>query len=212
MDAALRAGVALFTAGEYHAAHDPWEAVWLDLESGTDDERLLHGLIQYTAALHHASGRNWSGATGLAGSARAYLADLPPDYRGVNVGDVRPYLAGLAADPERVERGPPVPLTLDGRALALAELGDDPDAAALAAEAIVEEYDRYDEDVVERAIGFARDEVAAEERGETVSTRFVALVADFVGDAPRRDLIYRRLADHVERRVQRERDVDGLFE
>ena len=65
----LRAGIAVYNAGEYHAAHDAWEDYWLDLERGTDDERLLHGLIQFTAAVHHAEERNWEGAVGLAESA-----------------------------------------------------------------------------------------------------------------------------------------------
>ncbi|MFB6301121.1 MAG: DUF309 domain-containing protein, partial [Halobacteriales archaeon] len=52
MDAHLRAGIAIYNAGGYHAAHDAWEDHWLDLESGTDDERFLHGLIQFTAAVH----------------------------------------------------------------------------------------------------------------------------------------------------------------
>ena len=77
MEAALRAGVAIYNAGEFHAAHDAWEAEWLGLDDGTDDERLLHGLIQFTAVVHHARERNWSGAVGLAESAGEYLADHP---------------------------------------------------------------------------------------------------------------------------------------
>jgi predicted metal-dependent hydrolase len=73
MESHLRAGVAVYNAGQYHAAHDAWEDHWLDLEQGTDDEQFLHGLIQFTAAVHHARTRNWSGATGLASSARDYL-------------------------------------------------------------------------------------------------------------------------------------------
>ncbi len=39
----LRAGAAIYNDGYYHAAHDAWEARWLECEDGTDDERLLHG-------------------------------------------------------------------------------------------------------------------------------------------------------------------------
>ncbi|NIS31883.1 MAG: DUF309 domain-containing protein, partial [Actinobacteria bacterium] len=60
MDAHLRAGIAIYNAGGYHAAHDAWEDHWLELEAGTDDERFLHGLIQFTAAVHHAQGANWT--------------------------------------------------------------------------------------------------------------------------------------------------------
>ena len=76
MNAHLRAGVAVYNAGRFHAAHDAWEEYWLGLESGADDERFLHGLIQFTAVVYHATEDNWSGAQGLAESAREYLADL----------------------------------------------------------------------------------------------------------------------------------------
>jgi hypothetical protein len=206
MDVALRAGVAVYNAGEHHAAHDAWEEPWLELESGTDDERFLHGLIQFTAAVHHATRGNWSGATGLADSAGDYLAGLPDDYRGVNVGAVRTYLATLAADPEVIERRPPLPLTYEGHTLQPAALS--PEAAAVAASLLATEYDdRYDPEVVERAVAYAREE-RSDDAGRH---RFTALVGDFVGDPDRRDLVYRLLADHVERRRHRERDVEGLF-
>ncbi|MFC6787516.1 DUF309 domain-containing protein [Halobaculum halobium] len=112
--AALRAGLALYGAGEFHAAHDPWESVWLDLKDGGDDapesdardEALFHGLIQFTAAQYHARDRNWSGVDGLAKSAREHFSAVPDDYRGVDVAAVRRALDRLSADPERVERFP----------------------------------------------------------------------------------------------------------
>jgi hypothetical protein len=206
MDVALRAGVAVYNAGEHHAAHDAWEDPWLELDSGTDDELFLHGLIQFTAAVYHATGGNWSGATGLADSAGDYLAGLPDDYRGVNVGTVRTYLATLAADPEVIERRPPPLLTYGGRALRPADLS--PAGAALVASLLAAEYDdRYDPEVVERAVAYAREE-RSDDAGRS---RFTALVGDFAADPDRRALVYRRLADHVERRRHRERDVEGLF-
>ena len=71
MDDSLRAGVAIYNAGAYRAAHGAWESRWLSLERDTDDERFLHGLIQFTAAVHHARDGNDSGAVGLARSARS---------------------------------------------------------------------------------------------------------------------------------------------
>ena len=205
MDAHLRAGVAIYNAGYYHAAHDAWEDHWLDLESGTDDELLLHGLIQFTAAVHHARNRNWSGATGLAESAGEYLADLPSEYRAVNVGAVREYLRALERDPERIERGPAPALTHEGRALGLADL--DFDATAVAAGVLAEELG-YDEDAVERAVTYARADLDAGDEG----SRFVTLLFDFVRDRQNRALVAQRLAEHGQRRANRERDVEGLFE
>jgi len=204
MRAHLRAGVAVYNAGRYHAAHDAWEQRWLAAEEG-DDERLLHGLIQFTAAVHHARGRNWSGAVGLCESGREYLAALPDDYRGIDVATVREYLAALEADPERVERARPPALTHEGDALALADL--DFEATAVAAGVLAEALG-YDEAVIERATEYARADLG---RGEDGS-RFVTFLFDFVRDQANRAVVAQRLSEHVDRRRHREADVDGLFE
>lgn len=204
MEDALQAGIAVYNAGEYHAAHDAWEDPWLALDDGTDDERFLHGLIQFTAAVHHARTRNWSGATGLAESAGDYLAGLPSPYRGVDLAPVRRALSALAADPEVIERRRPPPLRYEGRALSLDDLRFD--AAAVAARVLAEEHG-YDPAPIERAIEFAREEIAGGER-----TLFTATLLEFVTADAERSLVYRRLADHVERREREYTDVDGLFE
>ncbi len=206
MRAELRAGVAIYDAGDYHAAHDAWEDRWLDLQAGTDDERLLHGLIQFTAAVHHAFDANWEGVRGLADSAAGYLADLPDDYRGIDVAAVRSYLRAVAADPEYVERVAVPVLTFEGERLHLADL--DFEEAAVAAEVYAEERDRFEEDVVECGVAYARADLDA---GEETSP-FVALVLDFAREPADRDVAYSRLAERVERRTARDEDVAGLFD
>ncbi|MFT4921210.1 MAG: hypothetical protein ACI8XM_000405 [Haloarculaceae archaeon] len=205
MDAHLRAGLAIYNAGGYHAAHDAWEDHWLDLPAGTDDEQFLHGLIQCTAAVYHAREGNWSGATGLADSAREYLGDLPADYRGVNVADVRAYLSELACDPELIERGPSLALTHEGTRLVPADL--DVAATTVAATVLAEERGD-DEAVLERAGAYARADLDA---GKTESP-FVALLFDFVREPGDRDIVFQRLSEHVQRRQSRAEDVEGLFE
>jgi hypothetical protein len=203
MDAALRAGIALYNAGEYHAAHDPWEERWLALDAN-DDARFLKGLVQATAAVHHARAHNWSGATGLATSAPDYLAGLPSPYRGVDLDSLRRWLAVLATDPEVVERRRPPSLRHDGRTLGLSDLRFE--AAALAAAALAEAHD-YDAAVIDRAVTFAREEVAAGER-----TLFTTAVLQFVAAGAERPVAYRRLAARVDRRAREYADVDGLFD
>jgi predicted metal-dependent hydrolase len=205
MRAQLRAGAAVYNAGEYHGAHDAWEDRWLDLEPGSDDERFLHGLIQFTAALHHARQANWAGLAGLVDSARGYLDGLPGDYRDVNLAELRRYLDAMHADPEFVERRAPPPMTHEGEAVGVDDL--DFEAAAIAADVLAEEYDRYEEAVVERAVADAREELA-----EAGDGQFVALVMDFVAEAGDRDLVYQRLVQHVERRNAEREDVEGLFD
>ncbi len=179
MDAHLRAGVAVYNEGEYHGAHDAWEDLWLELEAGTDDERLLHGLIQFTAAVFHARNGNWAGAVGLAGSGRGYLRDLPADYRGVNVETVRSFLEALEADPERIERARPPALTVDGEALTFADLGFD--ATVIAAGVFAAEYG-YDESRREAAAAFARERLA----DDAVDGSFDEFVLAFLRDSSTR--------------------------
>ncbi|KAB1186691.1 MULTISPECIES: DUF309 domain-containing protein [Haloferax] len=204
MDDSLRAGVAIYNAGAYRAAHGAWESTWLALEDGSDDERFLHGLIQFTAAIHHARERNYSGATGLAESAQGYLDGLPDDYRGVNLDDVRTSLSELESDPDSAARDPLV-LRLDGHVVTVDDL--DFDAIVVAADTLAEELDGYDESVVADAIDYAREEIA-----EGAQTQFTAMVFDFVQNDAQRGLVYQRLEEHVRRKRRREDDVSGLFE
>ncbi|WP_135829463.1 DUF309 domain-containing protein [Halorussus halobius] len=201
----LRAGIAVYNAGEHHAAHDAWEDRWLDLDSGTDDERFLHGLIQFTAAAHHAHRANWAGVRGLAESGAGYLSDLPADYRGVNVGRVRAYLRAVAADPEHVERVAAPKLTHEGRALVPEDLRFE--GGAIAAEVLAEEYG-YDEAVIEQAVAYAREDLEA---GRATS-QFVTFVLDFARDAANRGIIFQRLDGAVGKREHEEQDVEGLFD
>ncbi|MCO8253557.1 DUF309 domain-containing protein [Haladaptatus sp. AB618] len=205
MDTYLRAGLAIYNAGEFHAAHDAWEDYWLGLDSGTADERFLHGLIQFTAVVHHTTDSNWTGIRGLAESAAAYLGDLPGEYRGVDVETVRSYLRAVRDDPEYVERVAPPRLTDDGAVLRPDDL--DFEESAVAALVLAEEFG-YEESVLERAIEFARMDLEAGDEG----SRFITFVMDFVRQPENRALIFQRLSQHVERREFRETDVDGLFE
>ena len=231
MDEPLRVGIAVFNAGDHRVAHEAWEEPWLALDDGTDEERLLHGLIQYTAAIYHARHGNWSGARGLAASAAEYLAGVDADARGVNVGAIREFLRRMAEDPEVVERRRPLALRYDGDALTPTDLSFE--AAAAAATLLAAEYDAFEESVVADAVRYARAELdrdtgglgggAEPSRGDTPpdgrprrpqrrDPGFVGMVFDFAADRDRRSLVYDRLRAHVERRRSTERDASGLFE
>ncbi|APX97439.1 DUF309 domain-containing protein [Natronorubrum daqingense] len=200
----LRAGAAIYNAGFYHAAHDAWEDYWLDLESGTDDERLLHGLIQFTAAVYHARERNWEGAIGLAASARAYLSGLPAEYRDIELESVRAFLVALESDPELIERRPPIRLVHEGDVPTRSSLGFEP--TAIAATVLADELG-FEEEPIERARSYARRDLEAGDDG----SRFVTLLFDFVREDEHRGIIFQRLTEHVDRREARESDVEGLF-
>ncbi len=199
-EAALRSGIAVYTAGGHHAAHDPWEAAWLDLPEGPEKD-LLQGLIQTAGAVHHAEAGNETGAVGLAESAREYLDGLPSGFRGVNVGTLRLGLSHL----ERVPEGAPK-VTYRGERLSPESLGADPEAALRAAVPLAVALG-YDTDPVEGAVGYARDAYEAGDDGD----RFLRFVLDFVADDAHRAVIYTRLSDVVSKRRMKEEDVKNLF-
>jgi Domain of unknown function (DUF309). len=224
----LRAGAALYNAGHRHAAHDCWEDHWLDLrdtvadDDGPDppatvrtatpddevpvpsvaaDERLLHGLIQFTAAVHHHENGNRAGTRGLAEGVTNYLGPLPADYRDCSLTPLREWAATLVAGDGARPEGPP-PLRHEGTAVDLADLRFE--AAALAAP-VVAEATGFDPDPVAAGAEYAREAVA-----ESGTSRFVTLVLDFVTDRER-GIAHQRLSSLVARRRRRDRDVDGLF-
>ncbi|WP_424001037.1 DUF309 domain-containing protein [Haloarcula salina] len=203
MRAHLRAGIAVYNEGRYHAAHDAWEDYWLDLDSG-DDERFLHGLIQFTAVVHHATRENWSGAEGLAESASEYLGSLSDPYRGVALADVRSFLGETAADPRYAGRVDPPVLTHEGEAVDYDAL--DFEATAVAA-AVLAEADGYDEDTIDAAVDYARAEL-----DDGGGERFVGMLFSFVRERDQRPVVYQRLRDHVDREQQKDDDVRGLFD
>jgi hypothetical protein len=211
MDAALRAGVAMYNEGEYHAAHDAWEDPWLELPKESEEARLLQGLIQFTAAVYHARNRNWAGAVGLAESAREYLSgsERPgegpqTDGQTVNRETIRAYLDVLAADPAVIERTDPPKLTVDGVALSFEDLRFEP--TAIAATVLAEEYG-FEPGVLEDAANYARSDLD----DERTASPFVTLVMDFLRQEQRRPVIHQRLRERVQRRRQKETDVEGLF-
>jgi hypothetical protein len=204
VDAHLRAGAALYTAGRFHAAHDPWEGAWLEIrDSAPDDAHLLQGLVQTTAALHHARTGNREGATGLAESAGDYLARVPAGHRAVDLAPIREFLPRLAESLDAASDPPP--LRVEGREWAFADL--ELPAAGPAAVALAED-EGFDESVVERAVEFAWADLA-----DSPTSPFADAVLGFVvGSGAPRAVAYDRLRARVERRERKEADVSGLFD
>lgn len=198
VDEYLRAGAALYNAGHYLAAHEPWEELWLRAAAEERDD-CVQGLVQATAAVHKARVGNWSGARGLATSGRAYLEACDRDR--LDVAPIRAFLGRLAADPETVEREAPPPLAVDGRVVRLSDL--EFPAAGHAGEALAE---TDDDEVLGAAVAYAEADLAA----DRPTSPFVTLVLDYLAD--REPIVRRRLTEHVRRRQRRDADVDELFE
>ncbi|AFO56159.1 MULTISPECIES: DUF309 domain-containing protein [unclassified Natrinema] len=93
-------GVALFNAGAFHESHDCFEAEWYNYGRGTTESAFLHGLVQVAAgAYKHFDFENDDGMRSLFETAGQYLSDVPNDYYGVDVLDVRTTIANALDDP-----------------------------------------------------------------------------------------------------------------
>src|SRR5271167_1756773 len=101
---ALADGLRLYDAGEFFAAHEAWESVWLG--SQEPEKTFLQGLIQVTAAFHHHQRHNRLGTVLLLQAALRRLERYPARFGGVSVtllcDDIRERLQALEAD----ERAP----------------------------------------------------------------------------------------------------------
>ena len=79
----LAEGLRLYDAGEFFAAHEAWESVWLRAQE--PEKMFLQGLIQVTAAFHHLQrnnpSRNYAVIASRPGSARALSRPLRSHLR-----------------------------------------------------------------------------------------------------------------------------------
>lgn len=98
---ALAEGLRCYEAGEFFAAHEAWEAVWL--QSHEPDKTFLQAVIQVTAAFHHHQRNNPLGATLLLQAALRRLEPYPPNFGGISTAllsnDIRERLQSLQSDP-----------------------------------------------------------------------------------------------------------------
>lgn len=227
MEAALRAGVAAFDAGEYRAAARCWERA--GAAATTDpDERLCRGLVTLA--------RVAAGEAEKVAAGSAPLADLPATHRGVDVDAAREELARLrdrdcdgngtggtggGDDEAPVDGADTEPdgdarprLRYDGRRLPPGDL--DPETLGIAAEAVaavIEDDGGDDADVgYDPFADVVADAVRYERRAEGPGrSPFGALLADYVAGGERA-MVRRRLRQHVARERRKDRDVEDLFD
>jgi predicted metal-dependent hydrolase len=99
-EGALAEGLRRYEAGEFFAAHEVWESLWL--ESLEPDKTFLQGLIQLTAAFHHLQRNNPLGTVRLLQAALRRLELYPPRFGGISVtllcNDIRERLQALQSD------------------------------------------------------------------------------------------------------------------
>jgi predicted metal-dependent hydrolase len=87
------AGIDLYNAGEFHAAHDAWEERWRD-DCGPREKLFLQALIQSAVVFHHVEIGRRGAARRMYGMAREKFARLGA-VRFMSL-DIAEYLEGLA--------------------------------------------------------------------------------------------------------------------
>jgi hypothetical protein len=93
-------GVRLFNAGEFHASHDCFEHEWYNYGRGTTESRFLHGMVQVAAgAYKHFDFEDDDGMRSLFRTALQYFREVPDDFYGVDLRDVRTTLTDALEDP-----------------------------------------------------------------------------------------------------------------
>ena len=84
---ALAEGLQHYHAGEYFAAHESWESVWMVAQE--PDKMFLQGLIQVTAAFHHLQRNNPLGTRRLLQRALGRLERYPASFGSISVAMLR---------------------------------------------------------------------------------------------------------------------------
>jgi len=93
-------GVRLYNAGEFHGAHDCFEAEWYNYGRGSTESAFLHGMVQVAAgAYKHFDFEDDEGMRSLFRTALNYFRGVPADFYGVDVLDVRTVLTNALEDP-----------------------------------------------------------------------------------------------------------------
>jgi predicted metal-dependent hydrolase len=83
MERGIIDGFRLFNAGQYFEAHEALEAVWL--KATGNRKRVLHGLIQVSAAFHHHSSGNRPGFRSLLEKGCAKLEPFGAEFEGIDL-------------------------------------------------------------------------------------------------------------------------------
>ena len=105
----LAEGLRWYEAGEFFAAHEAWESLWL--ESQEPEKTFLQGLIQVTAAFHHLQRNNSLGTTRLFQGSLRRLEPYPACFGGISVillcNDIRERIQALNSDEPALGLAPP---------------------------------------------------------------------------------------------------------
>jgi predicted metal-dependent hydrolase len=94
-----------FNDGDFYAAHEHWEAVWLATTGG--ERPWLQALIQLATGLHHLQRQRADLCRGLVDKALAKLRDAPPTLDGLDLARLQRDARALVAAIDRGETPDP---------------------------------------------------------------------------------------------------------
>jgi uncharacterized protein len=79
-------GIALFNSGRYWHAHEAWEAAWLPMGDGPEDdgELFFRALIQLASGLHLKRSGRYGGARNHFAKAAEKFTVMPPAFLGLD--------------------------------------------------------------------------------------------------------------------------------
>ncbi len=85
------AGIALFNAGRYWHAHEAWEAAWMAMGNGSEDdaEIFFRALIQLASGLHLKRSGRLAGARSHFAKAHQKFAAMPAVFMGLDTISLR---------------------------------------------------------------------------------------------------------------------------
>lgn len=102
----FREGVEAFDRGDFYAAHDAWESLWL--ERFGEEKNFLQGLILCAVALHHYDRGNLRGARSRWRLAESMLEAYPDEYWELDLKRFRRRMKGVMHRVLTEEAPPPL--------------------------------------------------------------------------------------------------------
>ncbi len=200
----LKAGIAIYNSGEYHAAHGAWERCWLKLEKGSRDKVFLQGLIQFTAIIYHGINENWKGMEGLVESSLVYLGEIPEIYRGVDIESVREYIIEMKKDVEVFSQENIPSINYEGEKMELEDL--EIESTLIAAKVIAEEIEVYEYNIIKEAVGYVNEGLE-----DKKYKKIEQLIVTFVKVPDLREMAYEQIRNRMGRIRENRKDIKKLF-
>tara|TARA_B110000116_G_C16792429_1_gene564570 strand:+ start:603 stop:1241 length:639 start_codon:yes stop_codon:yes gene_type:complete len=200
----LKAGIAIYNSGEYHAAHGAWERHWLKINKKDEDKLFLQGLIQYTAIIYHGMNRNWKGMEGLIKSSLRYLEKFPQNYQGIDINGIKNYLENIENNMQSFSQKEIPKMTYEGETIEISDLNIN--STYIVARVLSDEISDYEEDIIVKAIEHIRENPKDRE-----SRKIENLIIAFAREKSFRVNAYEQIKRRIEIQKEKFEDIEKLF-